>query len=406
MNREQILALINGKIKAQQVIVDSGTMTTEQQAEFKALQGEIDGLKAQLAAMDQMDANNEFLNGPATSRVFPADMSVQDTPLDDGGFKNIGELAHCMKFGDKKGRIKNLSTSDVGVLIPPAFSSTILQLRPEDEIIAPRSMIIPAGDPPDGEFTIPYLQQGADGSLAGVELLWTAEGKTVSDINDPKLKDLTLKPFEVSGMATINNKTLTNWGACGAFIQTMLRQAFVSGRDMKFLRGNGVGCPLGIVNAPGKITIARNTSATIKYVDIVTMLGRLLPEALNGAFFLASVTAMPTLMQMLDTSGHLIMVNSDATKGIPATLAGLPLKFTGKLPVLGSEADLILVAPNPYYLIKEGSGPFMAISEHVKFTSNKTVFKIVANVDGQPWVKDPLLLEDGETTVSPYIILK
>ena len=136
------------------------------------------------------------------------------------------------------------------------------------------------------------------------------------------------------------------------------------------------------------------------------MLGRMLPEALNGAFFLASLTALPNLMQLSDSSGRLIMVNGDATKGIPATLAGLPLKFTGKLPTIGNEADLILVNPNPYYLVKEGSGPFLAISEHVKFTSNKTVFKIVANIDGQPWVKDPLKLEDGETTVSPYVILK
>ena len=406
MNRAQILALLNQKVAKQQAIVDSGTMTAEQQAEFKDLQAEIDGLKAQLAAMDQLEANNAYLDGPAKPPVHPVDMSVQDTKLDDGGFKNIGELAHCLKFGDSKGRIKNLATSDVGVLIPPAFSQTILQLNPEEEIIAPRANVIPAGTPPDAEFTIPYLQQGADGALGGVELTWTAEGKTVSDVNDPVLKDLTLKPFEVSGMATINNKTLTNWGACGAFIQSMLRQAFVSGRDMKFLRGSGVGCPLGIVNAPGKITITRDTSAVIKYEDIVTMLGRMLPEALNGAFFLASLTALPNLMQLSDSSGRLIMVNGDATKGIPATLAGLPLKFTGKLPTIGNEADLILVNPNPYYLVKEGSGPFLAISEHVKFTSNKTVFKIVANIDGQPWVKDPLKLEDGETTVSPYVILK
>jgi HK97 family phage major capsid protein len=205
-------------------------------------------------------------------------------------------------------------------------------------------------------------------------------------------------------MATLTNKTLQNWEASGALIETLLRQAYVNGRDLKFLRGSGVGCPLGVLNASGAIKIARDTSGTVKYIDLVTMLSRL--YAGDGEpVWAINRTLMPILMTLQDPAGHYIFNAGDATKGVPATLLGLPVKWNGKTPLLGKEGDVSLAKFN-YYLTKAGSGPYIAISEHVKFTTNKTVFKIVANIDGQPWVKDPLKLEDGETTVSPYIILK
>jgi HK97 family phage major capsid protein len=94
----------------------------------------------------------------------------------------------------------------------------------------------------------------------------------------------------------------------------------------------------------------------------------------------------------------------DITKKVPASLFGLPIVFTGKTPVLGSTGDLMLIDFS-YYLIKEGSGPYIASSEHVYFTTNRTVVKCFTMIDGQPWVKTPLTLEDGSTTVSPYVVL-
>ncbi|QNB48202.1 phage major capsid protein [Thermanaerosceptrum fracticalcis] len=411
MNKEQILAKIKELMAKQQALVDKAkaednrALTEDEVKDFNAWQKEIDNLKDQLEIVEKMQANANFMDQPVSKPVIPVDMSVQEPKLDDGGFKNVGEFLHAVKFGDLKGRLKALSTSDVGIMIPEQFSRNIMRLDGEAEIVMPRATNIPAGNPPDAPFTIPYLQQGADGVLGGIELTWTGEAKTVSNVNDPVIKDLTLTPHEVSGMATINNKTLQNWEASGSFVENLLRQAWINGRDMKFLRGSGAGCPLGLLNAPGAIKVSRDTAATIKYVDAATMLGRLLPEALNGAVWVASITALPTIVQMVDGNNRLIFVQGDATRGVPSTLLGIPILWTGKQPTLGNEGDLVL-ANFRYYLTKAGSGPFVAVSEHVKFTTNQTVFKIVANIDGQPWVKDPLKLEDGETTVSPYIILQ
>jgi HK97 family phage major capsid protein len=413
MGKDQILARIKELMVKQQGIYDkaktenSRALTEDEVKDFNASQKEIENLKAQLETLEKMEANAKFMDEPATKTMIPIDIKAgtQGEILDDGGFKNLGEFMFCVKNGDSKGRLKALSTSDVGIMIPAQFSQNIMKLNGEDELVMPRATNIPAGDPPDAPFTIPYLQQGADGVLGGIQLNWTGEAKTVKDIKDPVLKDLTLTPNEVSGLATINNKTLQNWGAAGALVENLMRQAYVAGRDHKFLRGSGAGCPLGVILAPGAIKIKRTTAATVTYLDVVTMLGRLLPEALGKALFVASITLLPVLMTMKDDADHYIFNAGDATRGIPATLAGLPLKFTGKTPTRGTEGDLMLVDLS-FYLTKAGSGPYVSVSEHVKFTTNQTVFKIVANIDGQPWVKDPLKLEDGVTTVSPYIILK
>ncbi len=411
MKLKEILAAIAAKAKAQQALVDKAksekrdALNEDELKQFDNLQKEIEGLKKQAEVAEKLEENEKYLDTPANPAVIPVTLDTQPEKLDDGGFKNVGEFLHCVKNGDSKGRLKALTTSDVGIMIPAQFSQNILRLSGEDEIVMPRATNIPAGSPPDAPFTIPYLQQGADGVLGGVELNWTGEARAVSDVKDPVLKDLTLTPHEVSGMATINNKTLQNWEASGSFVENMLRMAYTSGRDIKFIGGSGAGCPLGIRLAPGAIKVARDTAATFKFADAANMLGRVLPEAMNGLVWVISITLLPTVVQMVDGSGRLIYVAGDATKGIPSTLLGIPVLWSGKVPTKGKEADVMLVNFK-YYLTKAGSGPYVAISEHFKFNTSQTVFKIVANVDGQPWVKDPLKLEDGATTVSPYIILK
>lgn len=408
---DQQQAIVNGAVS------EGRPMTDDERAAFDSLQRQIDAMASTITAALSIENRAKEFEKPDGKLYRPglddgsAGSDRQGEVLDDGGFQNVGEFLFCVKNGDTKGRLNrfrnDLGTSDVGVLIPPAFSQQILQMQPESEIVMPRAMVIPAGDPPDAPFAIPYFKQGDAGALGGITLTWTAEGKTVTDTSDPNFPDLILQPQEISGMATINNRTLQNWAAAGDFITNLLRQAWVTGRDFKFLRGSGAGCPLGILNenAKGVIKVKRKDANKVQYIDIVNMLSRLYPDSLASAVWVTSITNLPQIATLQNPMGAYIFILDNATEGLSGRLMGLPIRFTGKTPTLGNAGDLLL-ADFSKYLIKNGSGPFVAISEHVKFTSNKTVFKIVANVDGQPWVNEPLALEDGSTTVSPYVILQ
>ncbi len=421
MNLQELMQKRDGLCGQQEIVVKAAIsegrgLTAEEKTSYGTLQGQIDGLNTTIDAALALDARSQQLNQPAVKLFRPeidngsAGGDMQGKKLDDGGFENVGEFLLCVKNGDPKDRIgkfkADIGTGDVGVLIPPAFSQQIMQLQPESEIVMPRAMVIPAGDPPDAPFVIPYFAQGAKGALGGVTLIWSAEGNTIQPAGtDPDLPDMTLQPQEISGLATINNKTLQNWAAAGDFITGLLRQAWVTGRDFKFLRGSGAGCPLGVLNGPGVIAVKRKDAGKVQYIDIVNMLAKLYPESLANAMWVTNITNLPQIATLQNSMGQYIFILDNATQGLSGRLMGLPIRFTGKTPTNGNAGDLLL-ADFKSYLIKNGSGPFVAISEHVKFSANKTVFRIVANIDGQPWVKEPLTLEDGSSQVSPFVTLQ
>jgi HK97 family phage major capsid protein len=107
---------------------------------------------------------------------------------------------------------------------------------------------------------------------------------------------------------------------------------------------------------------------------------------------------------MKDDSSALIW-QPNAREGDPNRILGIPFVINNRNPVLGSQGDLALLDLN-YYLIKEGSGPYVAASEHVYFTSNKTVIKAFTNIDGQSWLSTTLPLEGSTANVvSPFVVL-
>jgi HK97 family phage major capsid protein len=121
--------------------------------------------------------------------------------------------------------------------------------------------------------------------------------------------------------------------------------------------------------------------------------------------WIASPTILPQLMTMVGPGvGAPLVWQPNAREGAPGTMLGLPVLLNQRSPVLGARGDLALVDLD-YYLVKDGSGISVAASEHPLFTQNQTIIKAFWNVDGQPWLTTPLLLEDGVTTASPFVVL-
>jgi len=106
---------------------------------------------------------------------------------------------------------------------------------------------------------------------------------------------------------------------------------------------------------------------------------------------------------IVETPDGALIFQPSVVPGMPDMLLGRPIIWHERSPQLGTAGDLAL-ADLSYYLIKDGSGPFVASSEHVKFRENKTVFKIFWNVDGQPWLTAPFKQEGGYE-VSPFVAL-
>ncbi len=302
-----------------------------------------------------------------------------------------------------EGRVMSMGVGAAGgFIVPEQFDRMIRQVDPQAAIIRPRAQVIPAGDPPDAAITIPALDQsGARGVYSGVVVQWIAEGG-VKPETQPGLREVKLEPQEVAAYTIATDKLLRNSAAAGALISSLLRKAIIGAEDVAFLRGNGVGQPLGIIGHPAAIQVVRAGAGAIAYADVVGMYARLLGG--GRPVWIASQTTLPQLMTMVDAGNHVVW-QPNAREGTPGTLIGFPVLINERNPVLGAVGDLILVNLD-YYLVKDGSGIALAMSDGPRFTQNQTIIKAWWNVDGQPWLNSPLLHEDGVTTVSPFVVLQ
>lgn len=291
-----------------------------------------------------------------------------------------------------------------GFMVPEQFRPGLLAIDPQAAIFRPRAQVIPAGSPPDAAISMAALNQGAAKNMyGGVTVQWIAEGGTKPE-TDVDIRQIKLEPKEVAAHLVLTDKLLRNWTASASVCERQLRLAITAAEENAFYSGNGVGRPLGITASPARINYARTTANQIAYADVVGMFARL--KMGGNPVWIASQTTIPQLATMVDnaTGSNAVWMQS-AVPGMPPTLLGIPVLFHERSVALGTAGDLIL-ADLGYYLIKDGSGPFVAMSEHVYFTTNRSVLKIFWNVDGQPWLDAPIPLEGSvANTVSPFIVL-
>lgn len=394
-------------------------LTAEEAAAYDALEAQLEPLKLQIARAERLETEEANLTQvrPAAARgngiIRPAG------PEAAREFENFGQFMHAVRFNPNDQRLNFVesaganaddlsaemrmdSNTQGGFMVPPQLRTTLLSVPAQDALVRPRANVIEAGDPPDASVTFPALDQtGANpGNMyGGVEVKWIGEGEEKSE-TDAKLREITLTPHEVAGFTTITDKLLRNWRASSAFIEGLLRGAVTAAEDYAFLRGNGITQPLGALNAGATYFLNRAVANQVSYLDLVGMVARLLMRGGTSPVWSMPQSALTQIALLKDDNNNFIW-QANARDGFAGTLLGYPVRWNNRAPGLGTKGD-ILLADWSYYLIKDGSGPFVATSEHVKFTSNKTVIKIFWNVDGAPWLTAPIKEENGYQ-VSPFV---
>lgn len=378
-------------------------LSTTEKADFSAVMNEFDGLLAEVKDDEKRAAflasSKDYMSGMTDAR------KQETKPITTG--INMEQYFMKLRSNRMPNEFRDMSMGAPtagGYMVPEQFMPGLKMIGAEPGIIRPRANVIPAGTPPDAKINIPVLNQGTNGEFGGVAVTWISEGGTKAETT-ALISELELEPYEVAASMNITDKLLRNAPQTAGIFEGLLRGALTRAEEMKFINGNGVGCPLGIMQVAAHITATRTSATSISFSDVRNMMSKMLASSWGSAVWIANVSTLPQLLALADAMGNSIYIQGDITKAIPSSLFGLPVVFTGLTPTLGSKGDLIL-ADCGYYLIKDGSGPFVAASPHVYFTTNVTVIKIFANVDGDSWVAAPLTLADGTTKVSPFIVLE
>jgi HK97 family phage major capsid protein len=392
-----------------------GSLTDEQAKEFDAAEKEFATVDASIKRADKVAAHTTAL---AVPRPAVAERQIAERisrgPEASTEFETIGQFMHAVRFNPNDQRLdwhekelrgeQSMGTgSEGGFAVPKQFRPGLLEVGQAPAVVRPRAMVLPAGDPPDAEVSMAALDQGASQNMyGGVEVTWIAEGASKAETS-AAIREVRLTPQEVAGFITVTDKLLRNWQASSAILNRLLGGAIVAAEEDAFINGSGVGKPLGILSSAALLTYNRAGAGTVALADILGMEAKMLGMANPVWLMTPKVRAKIRALNSSTTGGSLIWGDGSVVSGTPQTLLGRPALMASRLPQLGAKGDLCLFDLS-YYVIKDGSGPFISASEHVEFKKNKTLIKAFWNVMGAPWLNGPVTQENGDIE-SPFVAL-
>lgn len=236
--------------------------------------------------------------------------------------------------------------------------------------------------------------------FGGLSLTWTSEGSTLVS-SEPSFANSKLIAHDLEAVATVSNQLVADGGEpLGAYLEWAFACAIEWAVERECFKGNGVGKPLGVINAPAAVLVTRASAAHVTIDDLSTMLGKLLPACYGNAIWCVNPSAMKDISSLADFG---FFQHKEALPNLCGYLFGRPCYTTEKLPAIGVKGDVTLFDPTQYVLGTRG----MEISQstHSKFLTNQTVYRLVWRGDGQPIPRGTAILADGVTTAGAFVVL-
>lgn len=331
----------------------------------------------------------------------------------DQPFKNYGEFLTAVKNAavqpsSEDHRLRPLKATgmsegipaDGGYLIPPAMAAGIYQNMFDTGAILSRvSNTTVSGN--SMTWNLIDETSRASSRFGGVIGYWLGEGSTKT-ATAPKFKQLELKLKKVAAVCYATDELLADANALQSWLTTNVPDELRFQAEAAIVYGDGVGKPLGIVGAPGTVSVTRVDGSKIQLADVVAMYARRLG---NGNFaWLVNRDAMPQLMQLGSTYQYTWMPPGMMADAPYARLLGYPVIEVEYCSTLGTVGDIILADLSKYQVITKG-GIETASSIHVKFLTDETAFRWVMRVDGAPMLSSAITPHKGSNTQSPFVTL-
>lgn len=244
--------------------------------------------------------------------------------------------------------------------------------------------------------------------MGGIDAQWLDEGQEPDDTS-PTFGMVDLRARQLSLYTEIPNTLLADAPMLAAWVNANYPKALRWAETLAFVKGDGVGKPLGFLNATSAVSVAKETGQaadTILWKNLLKAFSRMLPDALTRAIWVANLDTLPelgTLKEQVGTGGSLVWIGeSQGSEAPPVRILGRPVIFTEFMPTLGDAGDITFWDPESYVI---GDRQMMMVdsSTHAKFRAGKTAFKVVERVDGRPTLLSALTPETGSNTLSSCV---
>lgn len=295
-----------------------------------------------------------------------------------------------------------------GYLVPTEYRPDLMAVAVNSGIVRSGATVIPMRR---RQIDIPVLDQTGTTAnqphwFGGLQAYWQEEASLKTQ-SDARFRMISLVANKLVGYTRVSDELLDDSAIA---LETFLNgEMGFSGaikwmEDYAFLRGTGVGQPLGILNSAATISVPRAQQSTVTYEDLINMLENFMPG--GSGTWVASQNMMSNLMLMNGPTGNPAYLWGSAANGVPNSLLGYPIKFTEKMPrVTTTSSGDIGLFDFKYYIIGDRQQVTVESTKFDRWQYDQTSWRAVARVDGQPWLSSPVTFEDGSTQISPFVIL-
>jgi HK97 family phage major capsid protein len=425
-------------------------LTAEEQTEVDAIFAEFEQVEQDIARRERLAAQDERL-GESRGRVVPAlspapgNIIVPQNSARGGmpntvmrtqeerarwGFRDFGEFCMTVKMAalspsqtDPRLLVNAAASTygsegvgaDGGFAVPPEWRSEIqTQVDAEDGLLSRCDQQTTSGN----SITFPVDETTAWQATGGIQAYWDGEAATINQ-SKPNLKDLTAKLSRITALIPVTEELLEDAPAMGGYVSGKAGEKIAFKINDAILNGTGVGMPLGVMNAPCKVSVAKETSqvaATIHADNVVKMMSRLPARSFARSAWVINQDCIPQILKLgfavttaagtAAGAGALYLPPNGLANSSPyGSLLGRPIVVSEGCATVGTIGDILLCDFSKYLAVLKSGGIRADVSMHLWFDQNLTAFRFQMRMNGQPWLSAPIARKSGSNTLSHFVSL-
>jgi HK97 family phage major capsid protein len=294
--------------------------------------------------------------------------------------------------------------SDGGFLVPSSYANDLLDRALYESRVASLCSRFPITK--GNKLLMPVADESsrANGArFGGVYSTWQNEADTAA-ATKPKVRMLDLELQKLLGFVWVTDELLADALTLGRFVTKAFTEETAFRLDDAVLNGSGTGQPLGFLNAPGLYTVAKEsgqTSGTIVENNIFKMWSHMLARSKANSAWLISDDVETAFYSAGLPAGFFSPPDGNEPYG---RLMGRPVIPIEQAAPIGTLGDITLADLSDYVLTDRAIET--AVSMHVRFLFDESVFRFSYRVDGQPSLRTPITPFLGAGLKSAYVALQ
>lgn len=421
-------------------------LTDEEADQIEALNGDFEVLMADIDRRSRIEAQAAQLAAAEPRRSAPVDpQNAGAAQYGEGarathnstkdvkrhGFSHFGEFCNAVRLvgvgrGADERLVSNASLTtygsegtgaDGGFAIPPEWRAQIMQLVDGEGSILGLTDVQPITG---NTITYPVDETSSWDSSNGIQTYWGKESGTMTQ-SKPKLQPMTMRLEKLYCLVPVTDEMLEDAPSMGGYVSSKAGAKIQYKVNDAIINGDGAGMPMGMVNAPCKVTVTKESSQaadTIVAANILKMYSRMPAAARSRAYWFINQDIEPQLLTINVTfkdavgsagiaAGAAAYLPPGGLSGTPyATLMGRPILPTEACGTLGDEGDIIFADPGSYLSVIKTGGVRSDTSIHLWFDQGATAFRFTLRMDGRPWLSTPITRRNGSNTLSTVVTLQ